>query len=271
MSAAAPERLWLIGCGNMAGAMLRRWIDAGTVRADAVDVVNRQDRDLPAGVRQARGLPDGPLPDLVMLGIKPQQLGDAAAAYAARIAAAPALVSILAGVTEETLAARFPGPAIVRAMPNLPVALGAGVVALHARTAPAATRETVGALMTPLGLAEWIGDETLFDAVTALEGCGPAFLFRFIDSLAKAGEALGIPADQAARMALATVDGAARMAAGADEAPAVLADRVASPGGSTRQGLNVLDRDGALDALLRETLAAAERRGREMAEAARAG
>lgn len=261
----APQRLWLIGCGNMAGAMLRRWIDTGAVRPDAVDVVNRQDRDLPDGVRQARTLPDAPPPDLVMLGVKPQQLGDISASFGAAIGRAPVLVSILAGVTEATLAQRLPGPAVVRAMPNLPVALGAGVVALYAGAAPSAARDAAAALMEPLGLVEWIDREALFDAVTALEGCGPAFLFRFIDSLAKAGEALGVPADQAARMALATVEGAARMAAAADESPAVLADRVASPGGSTRQGLNVLDHDGALDRLMRETLAAAERRGREMA------
>jgi pyrroline-5-carboxylate reductase len=270
VSVPAPQRLWLIGCGNMAGAMLRRWIESGTVRADAVDVVNRHDRDLPAGVRQGRALPDGPAPDLVMLGMKPQQLDEIVATHGARIATAPVLVSILAGVEEATLTARFSGPAIVRAMPNLPVALGAGVVALNARAAGAEVRELVAALMAPLGLVEWIADEDLFSAVTALEGCGPAFLFRFIDALAKAGEALGIPGDQAARLALATVDGAARMAVMESDTPAMLADKVASPGGSTRQGLNVLDRDDALLTLLTETLAAAERRGREMAEEAKA-
>lgn len=253
----------------MAGAMLGRWIDSGAVAADAVDVVNRHDRDLPAGVRQARALPDGPPPDLVMLGVKPQQLAEAVAAHGARVAAAPVLVSILAGVDAATLAARFPGPAVVRAMPNLPVALGAGVVALHAGAAPDAARQAVTALMAPLGLVEWIDDEVLYGAAGTLEGCGPAFLFRFIDALAKAGEALGLPADQSARLALATVDGAARMAAGTDVPPAMLADRVASPGGSTRQGLNVLDRDDALVELLTATLAAAERRGREMAAEAR--
>lgn len=269
MSGAVPQRLWLIGCGNMAGAMLRRWIESGTVRADSVDIVNRHDRDLPAGVRQARVLPDGPPPDLVMLGMKPQQLDGIVAAHGMRIAAAPLLVSILAGVEEATLTERFPGPAIIRAMPNLPVALGAGVVALNAGAADQDARDSVAALMAPLGLVEWIADEDLFSAVTALEGCGPAFLFRFIESLARAGEALGIPGDQAARLALATVEGAARMAAAAGESPATLADKVASPGGSTRQGLNVLDRDDALLKLMTETLAAAERRGREMAEEAK--
>ncbi len=262
-------RLWLIGCGNMGGAMLSRWVASGAVRGDAVDVVNRHDRDLPAGVRQGRSLPDGPLPDAVMLAMKPQQLDAIVAAYGERLSQVPVLVSILAGVEEATLAERFPGPAIVRAMPNLPVALGKGVVALHARAASQAVKDQAAALMAPLGLVEWTPDESLYGAVGTLEGCGPAFLFRFIDALAAAGERLGVPADQAARLALATVEGAAAMAAGSSDTPATLADRVASPGGSTRQGLNVLDRDEALVALLTETLAAAERRGREMAAEAK--
>lgn len=265
----ALRRLWLIGCGNMGGAMLERWIASGTVSADAVDVVNRHDRTLPAGVRQGRVLPDGPPPDLVMLGMKPQQLDDIVATHGTAITKAPVLVSILAGVEEATLAARFPGQAVVRAMPNLPVALGKGVVVLHARAAPQSAKDAVAALMAPLGLVEWTDDEAMYGALGTLEGCGPAFLFRFIDALAKAGEALGIPADQAARLALATVDGAAAMAAGADASPATLADRVASPGGSTRQGLNLLDRDAALVKLLTETLAAARRRGEEMAAEAK--
>ncbi|CAN5625937.1 pyrroline-5-carboxylate reductase [soil metagenome] len=262
-------RLWLIGCGNMGGAMLRRWIDSGVVAAESVDVVNRAHRDLPAGVRQARALPDGPLPDAVMLAMKPQQLDEIAAAHAARLAGVPLLISILAGVEEPALAARFSAGGIVRAMPNLPVAIGKGVIALSSLSADAEARESVTALMAPLGLAEWIGDPRLFDAVTALAGCGPGFVYRFIDALAGAGAALGLPADQSARLALATVEGSALLAAAADVDPATLADRVASPGGSTRAGLNVLDRADGLAALLGETLAASERRNAEMAAAAR--
>ena len=154
-------------------------------------------------------------------------------------------------------------------MPNLPVAIGKGVVALHAAAIDTATRDELDRWMAPLGLVEWIADEAQFDDVTALAGCGPGFVFRFADALAQAGAALGLPADQAARLALATLRGSAIMAADADVAPAVLADRVASPGGSTRQGLNVLDRDEALVRLLTETLAASAARNRDMAAAAR--
>lgn len=262
------DRIWLIGCGNMAGAMLRQWIASGVIAADRVDVINRGDRDLPAGVRQARDLPEGPLPDMVMLGMKPQQI-DEISRHGARLAGVPILVSILAGVETATLAKRFDAGAIVRAMPNLPVGIGKGVVGLHSDTAAAGARDAVSALMAPLGLVEWIADEGLFDVVTALSGSGPGFLYRVIDALAAGGEALGLPADQAQRMAIATVEGSAMLASQADVSPAVLADRVASPGGSTREGLNVLDRDEALKTLMRETLAAATRRNAEMAAAAR--
>ena len=132
-----------------------------------------------------------------------------------------------------------------------------------------ATRAAAEALARPLGHVEWIEDEAQFDAVTALSGCGPGFVFRFVDALAQAGAALGLPADQAARLALATVKGSAALAAAGDATPATLADRVASPGGSTREGLNVLDAEGALLELLERTLGASRDRVRAMAAEAR--
>ncbi|TGX53947.1 pyrroline-5-carboxylate reductase [Sphingomonas gei] len=259
--AAPPLQLWLLGCGNMAGAMLHQWIASGVVAPENVFVVNRHDRELPVGVRQGRAFPDEPAPDFIQLGMKPQQIHDVAPLIPA---SGTPLISILAGAEVATLRERFPGHPIVRAMPNLPVALGKGVVGLHGDRIPG-----VDALMAPFGLVEWIDDENLFEAVTTLSGCGPAFVYRFIDALAEAGAALGLQPDQAQRLAIATVEGSGLLAARADVAPGVLADRVASPGGSTRQGLNVLDRGDALNALLRETLAASQRRNAEMAAEAR--
>ena len=263
--AEAAGRLLMIGAGNMGGAMLRRWLDGG-LPAERVTVVSPSGRAMPAGVRVVAAVPAEPF-DTILLGHKPQQLDLVAPAL--RGHAPRLMVSILAGVELATLAPLVDAP-VVRAMPNLPVAIGKGVVALHgARADEAGAR--AAALMAPLGLVEWIGVERAFDLVTALAGSGPAFLYRFVDALAAAGAALGLPADQAARLALATVEGAALLAAGADVAPGVLADRVASPKGSTREGLDVLDRDDALQRLLADTLAAATRRNREMAEAARTG
>jgi pyrroline-5-carboxylate reductase len=262
------RRIWMIGCGNMGGAMLRRWVASGVLAGDQVYVINRADRVLPEGVGQGRDLPSGALPDAVILAMKPQQIDDVASRFAARLAGLPVLVSILAGVEEAPLAARFDAGAIVRAMPNLPVAIGKGVVALDSASAEAPARADVAALMAPLGLVEWVA-AAQFDAVTALAGSGPAFLYRFIDALAVAGVAQGLPEAQAERLALATVEGAGLLAAAAEVGPGALADQVASPGGSTRRGLDVLDEANALEMLLTETIAAATRRNAEMAVAAR--
>lgn len=261
--------IWLVGCGNMAGAMLRRWLECGLDPRE-VTVIRKSGAPVADGVTVATSLPpDGPVPALVMLGVKPQMLDLVARDLAPLLAPETVLVSILAGVELQALRRRFATPReIVRAMPNTPVALGQGVVALASDSADRAGRAQIDALMAPLGLVEWT-DESLLDVVTALAGSGPAFLFRFIDALAEAGADAGLTHDQAARMALATVNGAAALAAAAGESPRALADRVASPGGSTRRGLDVLDEPEGLVPLLRNTLTAAILRNREMAAAAR--
>ncbi|WP_088184729.1 pyrroline-5-carboxylate reductase [Sphingobium sp. Z007] len=265
-----PDHLFLVGCGNMAGQMLSRWLDCGLDPA-GVTVLRPSGRPVANGVAVMTDYPAAlPAGTTVLLGMKPYQIADVAKALAPLCAADTRIVSILAGTTLADLRARFPvAHDIVRAMPNLPVGLGEGVTALFTDAATTAqAKADVAALIEPLGLVEWIADEALFNQVTALSGCGPAFLFRFIDALARAGEAIGIPADQAARMALATVRGAANMAAHADVSPGALADRVASPGGMTREGLNVLDADDRLLVLLTDTLVAARDRGEAMARGA---
>ena len=262
-----PEQLFLVGCGNMAGQMLTRWLACGLDPA-RVTVLRPSGRAVADGVRVVTAYPASLSPGTtVLLGMKPYQLGDVATALAPLCGQGTRLLSILAGTPLAELRRQFPKAGqIVRAMPNLPVGLGQGVTALHAEAGSSdAVRAAIDALIAPLGLAEWIADEGQFNEVTALSGCGPAFLFRFIDALARAGEAIGLPADQAARMALATVQGSANMAAQASDSPAVLADRVASPGGMTREGLNVLDADDRLLKLLTDTLTAARDRGEEMA------
>lgn len=259
--------LLLVGAGAMGGAMLRRWF-AGGLSPERVTVVSPSLRAMPEGVRTIREIPGDEAPDVIVLALKPQQLSALRTHEFSKLAPR-LLVSILAGVEEATLDALCGAGAIVRAMPNLPVAIGKGVIALHSSHAGADDRALAESLMAPLGQVEWIGGEALFDAVTALSGSAPAFLFRFIDALAEGGAALGLPADQALRLALATVEGSAAMASASGENPATLAERVASPGGSTRAGLNVLDRGGALADLLTDTLRASERRNSEMAAAAR--
>lgn len=264
-------KVLLVGCGNMGGAMVRGWIAHG---ADpmAITAIDPFAEPPCPGVRIVRAAKElaGETADLLLLAVKPQQLDTIALDVAPLVGPQTVLLSILAGVEIEALRHRFPAAGtIIRIMPNTPAAIGKGVMALYGTTDDPVIRARAEALMRPLGLIEWISAESLFDAVTALSGCGPAFVFRFIEGLARAGTALGLPADQAARLALATVEGSALLAAGADESPAQLADRVASPGGSTREGMNRLDENGDLFRLLAETLAASARRNAEMAVAAR--
>lgn len=253
----------------MAGAMLEGWLAKGADPA-RFTVIRPSGRDAAPGVRVLTRLPQGDVPALALLGVKPQKLGEVAPELAAALGPHTILVSILAGVELATLRRHFPGSnVIVRAMPNLPVRLGSGVIGLFADRADGPESRSVEALMDPLGQVEWFENEALLDVVTVLGGSSPAFLYRFIDALAQAGEEQGLPADQAHRIALATVAGAAALARASGEAPAALAERVASPGGTTRAGLEVLDADERLRTLIRETMAAAVRRGREMAEEAR--
>ncbi len=256
----------MIGCGNMAGAILSRWLACG-LAPSLVTVVDPGQRQAAEGVKLLSAMPENIAADaVVLLGIKPQLLPEVAPALAPLLRSGPVVISMLAGVTVETLRASLGHDAhYVRIMPNTPAALGQGVVALYAdaRSGDDA-RALAQRLLSPLGLAEWIADEGEFNLVTALTGCGPAFVFRFVDALAQAATALGMEEAQALRFATATVQGAATLAARSDEAPAVLADRVASKGGMTREGLDVLDADGRLVALLSETLRAARDRGVEL-------
>jgi pyrroline-5-carboxylate reductase len=266
-----PGPLWFVGCGNMGQAMLDGWIAEGVDPA-RVTVIRPSGREAGHGVRVLRAFPEDEVPAIVLLAMKPYQLDAAAPALAPILDRSTMLVSILAGVELGSLRRRFAAPAaIVRAMPNLPVRLGKGVVNLCGEGADSATRALIVGLMAALGHAEWFEDEEKFALAGHLTGAGPAFLFRFIDALAAAGAALGLPEEQSARLALRMVEGSAALAASSEESPEALARRVASPGGTTEAGLGVLDEDRALAVLVERTLDASRRRGIEMAEAARQG
>ena len=263
-------RIFQFGCGNMGGAMLTGWLAGGIDPADFT-VIDPYLASAPVGVRLLGAAPVGEAPaDVVVLGFKPQQLAQAAPAVVPHIGADTLVLSILAGVDLATLRATFAGAgAIVRVMPNLAAAIGKSPIALFG-DATGAGRATTDALMAPLGQGEWLADEAAMDLVTALAGSGPAFVYRFIDALAAGAAALGLPRDQADRLALAMVEGAAQLAAVSPHDPGELANRVASPGGVTRAGLNVLDADDRLVHLMVDTLRAARDRNAEMtAEAIR--
>lgn len=262
------DSILILGCGNMGGAMLAGWLAAGLEPA-RFTVVDPLLTEAPAGVRLLRAVPDEPF-GTVLLGVKPQALDAATAALAPAITAETVLLSILAGVELASIAARLPPCAgLVRVMPNLAAAIGKSPIGLYAQGLDAAGRAQVEQLLAPLGTAEWLTHESQLDAVTALAGSGPAFVYRFIAALAAGGAELGLDPAQAQRLALATVEGAALLAAGSDADPAELARRVTSPGGTTAAGLAVLDADAALARLVAATLRAARDQGAALAEAAR--
>lgn len=272
---AALARVWLVGCGAMGGALLARWIESGLPAAQ-VTVIDPDPRGLPESFA-GTVVPDAisawshaPEPTLLVLGIKPQLLPRLAPGLARLLQPAPLLLSMLAGVRTDTLAALFPGAPIVRVMPNTPARIGRGIAAMFARSASDADRAAAGWLMDQAGAVLWLDREEGFDAVTAVSGSGPAYLYRFVEALADAAEAQGLPADVALRLALETCAGAAELARQSGLHPAVLREQVTSPNGTTAAGLERLDGDGLLTSLVRTTVKAATDRSRELAAAAEA-
>jgi pyrroline-5-carboxylate reductase len=256
-------RTLLVGCGNMGRALLDGWLAAGVLKVGAVTVADPV-AEAPLGVTLVRDVPPDTRFDLIVLAIKPQ--GFAALGAPLRSVSEGALVlSILAGVEAAQLAVALPGARIARIMANLAAAHGLSPVALFA--GPRVTAKDC-ALLTRLGEAlgptEWLNDEALLHAVTALGGSGPGFVYRLLEALAKGGAALGLEPKAASAMALATMRGAIELAARSGEDFATLAARVASPGGTTRAGLDVLERNDGADRLLAETLAAARDRSEEL-------
>ncbi len=262
---AFPSKICFYGCGNMGSAMMRGWLAAG-VSPDTFHVVDPVTENLPAGVAVSRSAQEvQPSFDVLVLGIKPQLLSSLASDIAPLLNPGAVVISILAGTTTQTLSDAFPTARIVRLMPNLAAAIGKSPLGLFAPNETTLAKADIAAWLAPLGAVIWIDDEAHMDAVTALAGSGPAFIYRVIDALTKGGEAAGLPPAIAAQLALSMTEGAANLAAIAPETPEILAARVTSPGGTTAAGLAVLDADNALDRLMTQTLRAARDRGSELA------
>jgi pyrroline-5-carboxylate reductase len=260
---------WMIGCGNMGGAMIDGWRLAETNFANFV--VIRPSGVAVDGVRTVKTPAEaGSPPKLVILAFKPQNLDEVAAQLKPWLTSKTVVVSILAGVEVATLRARFPGVrSVVRAMPNLPVAIRRGVVALYSEDADEALRLELAELFVLLGFTPWMADEAKFAAAGAVAGAGPAYVARFIDALSKAGQDRGLSEQIASIVARETVLGTAWLSASTGEDMAALAKRVASPKGTTEAGLKVLDHDKVLEQLVALTIEAAAARGAEIAEEAK--
>lgn len=246
----------------MAGAMVEGWRKAGA-DFSGVTVIRPSGKPV-EGIRTVMDWPHE-TPHFVMLGFKPQKLDDVAPSLAAKCGPDTVVVSLLAGVEISSLRVRFPmARSIVRVLPNLPVAIGSGVLPVHGDGD--AVHEVVE-LMRPLGLVIATANEEGLAAIGAIAGAGPAYVARFADALAEAGISNGVEGDALA-IALQTLVGTAALMQATGEDGAQLAKRVASPGGTTEAGLAVLDADHALENLVARTIEAAIQRGRELAEAA---
>lgn len=264
-----PVPTWFAGCGNMGGAIVAGWRIAGLDLSSAIAI--RPSGTPVEGVRTVPTFADaGRPPQLVVLGFKPQKLDEVAPELRKFLSAKTVLVSMLAGLEAASLRERFPGvAAVVRAIPNLPVAIRRGVIALYSEDANQPTRQELSDLFGALGYAPWLSDEAKLAGVGAVAGAGPAYVARFIAALAKAGEKRGLSRELAQTVALETVLGTAWMAASTGEDMESIARRVASPKGTTQAGLAVLDRDEVLDQLISVTIEAAARRGAELAQEAK--
>ncbi len=272
--AAAPAipALLLVGCGQMGGALLRGWrtrhlaqryviIEPGP---GAAAFAHEADVILLAAPDR---LPPDLEPSVIVFAVKPQVMGEVVPAYR-RFAQAALFVSIAAGKTLGFLARHLGAEAaMVRARPNTPAAIGRGIaVACASRTVAAAQRALAERLLGAVGEVGWVADEALIDAVTAVSGSGPAYVFLLIECLAKAGVAAGLPEELALRLARATVAGSGELARLSPEPAARLRESVTSPGGTTRAALDVLMAPDGLEPLLTRAVLAATRRSRELAD-----
>jgi pyrroline-5-carboxylate reductase len=253
----------------MGGAIVEGWRAAGVNLSNLV--VIRPSGAPVEGARVVRTVAEaGAPPRMLVLAMKPQKLDEIAPDLRRWLTSRATVVSMLAGVEAASLRDRFRGAgAIVRIMPNIPVAIRRGVVGLYSADADEAVRQELSNLFGPLGYAPWVNDEARLAALGSVAGAGPAYVARFIDALAKAGEGRGLSRELASTLALETVLGTAWLAASTGEGMEAIAKRVASPNGTTEAGLAVLDRDSVFDQLIAVTIHAAARRGAELAEEAR--
>jgi pyrroline-5-carboxylate reductase len=252
----------LIGCGNMGSALAKGWLPNGhTVSAVEPNTV-------PFGVVHYTALTDIPQSesfDVIVLAVKPQQLDSILPSIASRFGTTSTYLTIAAGKKIAYYQQYLGSDArIIRAMPNMPAVIEAGMTALFA-TPNITNKETIGALMDSVGSTAWLLSEEQMDAVTAISGSGPAYFFTFMAALVEAGVKQGLTAEAATHLVLQTAVGASILAAQSDIGLCDLAKQVTSKGGTTEAALNVFNHNDALAKLVDDAVAAAIKRSRELA------
>ena len=261
----------LVGAGKMGGAVLEGWLGLGLAPENVLVIEPQPAAEIVA--LAARGLRINPKPGMggaasaIVIAVKPQVAADVLSTLKPYVGASTVAVSIMAGRTLDFLQRALPErAAVIRAMPNTPAAIGRGItVAVPNARVSSTQQKLVDALLSATGAVEWIGDETLMDAVTALSGSGPAYVFLLAEALARAGVAAGLPADLASKLARATVAGSGELLHRSSAEAATLRHNVTSPGGTTAAALEVLMASDGLAPLIEKAVAAATQRSRELA------
>lgn len=257
----------MLGAGRMGGALIEGWRMAGAFRPSDL-IIREPYANATLKAAEAAGAsvnpPDSELAQAgtVLLAVKPQVWREAAAEVAAHIAPNAVIVSIAAGVKSADIAAAFGGRSVARVMPTTAVAVCQGTASVHA--ADSGARERAHALFAPVGAVVDVADEELMHAATGVSGSAPAYLYAFVEALEAAGASAGLPPEDAARLARSTIAGAAALMARSGEEPAELRKQVTSPGGTTQAALEVLMADRGFPQLLREAVAAASRRSKQL-------
>jgi len=260
----------LAGAGKMGGALLTGWLAQGLDPARVAVIEPHLSDDIRAlaakGVRLNPAATDPGEVTALVVAVKPQMFREAGSALRAFVSPSTLVVSIMAGTTIGMLG-EVCGGRVVRAMPNTPAAIGRGItVAVAAQGVQTGQRAAADALLRATGAVEWVDDEALMDAVTAVSGSGPAYVFLLAEELARAGVAAGLPADLAARLARETVAGSGELLHRSDLDAATLRQNVTSPGGTTAAALGVLMGDNGLKELMTRAVAAATARSKELAK-----
>ena len=260
----------LAGAGKMGGAMLTGWLARGLAPAQVAVIEPHPSAEILAlaakGIRLNPSAKDLGTAATLVVALKPQMFREAGPGLKPFVASSALVVSIMAGTTIASIA-RVYGGSVVRAMPNTPAAIGRGItVAVAANNVSAAQRAVADALLRATGSVEWVDDESLMDAVTAVSGSGPAYVFLLAEELARAGVEAGLPEELATKLARETVAGSGELLFRSDLASATLRQNVTSPGGTTAAALQVLMGEGGMPSLLTRAVAAATRRSKELAK-----
>ena len=265
------QSLVLVGCGKMGTAMLHGWLAGGAISQFYVV----EPEGMPLGLSAtpeiewhttAGTLPAGLAPDAVVFAVKPQIIDAVLPPYRRWAFPETLFVSIVAGKTLAGLGRHLGPAAVIRTMPNTPAAIGRAITVACANSrVTQEQRQLCDRLLAAIGESAWVEDEALLDAVTAVSGSGPAYVFLLIEALARAGEAEGLPPTLALRLARSTVAGSSELARVSAESPATLRENVTSPGGTTRAALDVLMAPDGLEPLIARAVAAAAARSRALA------